>query len=65
VLVIKNVIDALPDGIDALRAEARAEGFLFVERLAEKWESGDIRFDRPGEALLAAFVDETLAGSAG
>jgi len=40
----------------------RAEGFRFVERLAKDWKAGVTRFDRDGEALVGARVDEVLAG---
>ena len=62
---LQRVIEELPAGFDALRAEARAEGYLFVERLATDWLSGTTRFDRAGEALLAARVDGVLAGIGG
>jgi GNAT superfamily N-acetyltransferase len=55
----------LPTGYDALRAEAHAEGYRFLDRLADDWASGAIRFDRPGEALLAARCDDVLAGIGG
>jgi GNAT superfamily N-acetyltransferase len=62
---LQRVIEELPAGFDALRAEARAEGYLFVERLATDWLSGTLRFDREGEALLAARVNGVLAGIGG
>ena len=62
---LQRVIEELPAGFDALRAEARAEGYLFVDRLATDWLSGTIRFDREGEALLAARVNGVLAGIGG
>jgi hypothetical protein len=52
---IEAVVEDLPSGFDGLRAEARAEGFRQVERLATDWEARTIRFDRDGEALLAAY----------
>jgi GNAT superfamily N-acetyltransferase len=55
----------LPSGFDALREEARAEGYLFVERLAADWAARRMRFDRDGEALLAAHVTGRLAGIGG
>jgi GNAT superfamily N-acetyltransferase len=55
----------LPAGFAALRAEARAEGYRFVERLANDWTSQTMRFDREGEALIAAHVDGVLAGVGG
>jgi GNAT superfamily N-acetyltransferase len=36
-----------------------------VERLIAQWKSRAIRFDREGEALLAARVDGALAGIGG
>jgi len=63
--LLQPVIDELPAGFDALRAEARAEGYRFVERLATDWGSGTIRFDSQGEALLAARLRRVLAGIGG
>ena len=62
---LQRAIKELPAGFDDLRAEARAEGYLFVERLATDWLSGTARFDRAGEALLAARVNGVLAGIGG
>ena len=62
---LQRVTKELPAGFDALRAEAHAEGYLFVERLAADWLSGTTRFDREGEALLAACVNGVLAGIGG
>jgi GNAT superfamily N-acetyltransferase len=62
---LQRVTEELPAGFDALRAEARAEGYLFVERLATDWLSGTTRFDREGEALLAARVNGVLAAVGG
>ena len=62
---LQRVIEVLPAGFDALRAEARAEGYLFVERLATDWMSGTMRFDREGDALLAALLNGVLAGIGG
>lgn len=59
------VVEDLPTGFDALRAEARAEGFRQVERLAADWAARTTRFDREGEALLAARVSRVLAGVGG
>jgi GNAT superfamily N-acetyltransferase len=64
-LELEPVLDALPAGFDALRAEALGEGFRQVERLAAEWEAGTTRFDRPGEALLAARLHGVLAGIGG
>src|SRR6516165_2427977 len=62
---LQRVIEELPATLAALREEARAEGYRFVERLVTDWESGTIRFDRQGEALLAARLHCVLAGIGG
>ncbi len=55
----------LPEGFDALQAEARAAGFGMLDRLARDWESGADRYAREGEALMAARIDGALAGIGG
>ena len=64
-LEIEPMLAALPVGFDALRADALAEGFRQVERLAADWDAGRIRFDRDGEALLAARLNGVLVGIGG
>jgi GNAT superfamily N-acetyltransferase len=59
------VIDELPADFDTIRAEARAEGYRFLDRLAKDWASGAMRFDRPGEALLTAYSGGVLAAIGG
>ena len=62
---LERVLTELPAGFDSLRAEARAEGYRHLDRLAEEWNSGKMRFDRDGEALFAARVGADLAGIGG
>ena len=62
---LKRVIDALPAGLDALRAEARTGGYKMLDTLADQWASGEMRFDRPGEMLIAAFINGEPAGIGG
>ena len=64
-LELEPVTGDLPAGFETLRAEALAEGFRQVERLAAEWASRTTRFDREGEALLAARVNGVLAGIGG
>ena len=64
-LDLEPVIGDLPPGFETLRAEARAEGFRQVERLATEWASRTTRFDSEGEALLAVRLDSVLAGIGG
>jgi len=54
-----------PIRLDLLRAEARAEGHRHLERLAEEWSAHTMRFDREGEASLAARLDADLVGIGG
>jgi GNAT superfamily N-acetyltransferase len=62
---LEAVAGALPDGFDALRREARAEGYRFIERLATDWASGEMRFERAGEILLGLRVAGDLAAIGG
>jgi GNAT superfamily N-acetyltransferase len=57
---LEPVVAALPAGFDQLRAESGAEGHRFLDRLANDWTSGVMRFDRPGEMLLAAYSDDNM-----
>jgi GNAT superfamily N-acetyltransferase len=41
----------------ALCAEARAEGYNFLDTLVREWEAGANRFDAPGEFLLGCFEE--------
>jgi GNAT superfamily N-acetyltransferase len=62
---LTQIVGVLPDGFETLRLEARAEGYRFVERLADDWAAGSVRFDQDGEALLAAYVGAELAAIGG
>ena len=49
-------------GLARLGAEARLEGFAFIDRLVSDWESGANRFSAPGERLLGVFeIQEIVA----
>ncbi|MEZ5994438.1 MAG: GNAT family N-acetyltransferase [Hyphomonadaceae bacterium] len=51
----------LPAGFDALCAAANAEGFTFLDRLAQRWRAGG--YDGDGAASLrCAYADGQLAG---
>lgn len=46
---------ALPfPGMTELQAEARQEGYDFIETLIDEWVSGENRFEGAGETLLGA-----------
>ncbi len=60
-----RIIDDLPDGFDALLADAASEGVRNMAQLARDWTSGDQGFDGEGEALLGALLAGDLAGVGG
>jgi GNAT superfamily N-acetyltransferase len=62
---LETVRSELPTGFDVLRAEALAEGYRHIERLAAEWYTATTRFDREGEGLIAARLDAELAGIGG
>lgn len=62
---IEPVIAELPAEFDALRVEARAENHHFLDRLANDWGSGSMRFNQTGETFLAAYSGNRLAGVGG
>jgi GNAT superfamily N-acetyltransferase len=53
------------DLLAILQDESWRTGFRFVQRLIDDWQTGSNRFDRPGERLLAAFVDGRVVGIGG
>lgn len=64
-VLLQPVTGALPQDIDVVRREAADEGYRFIERLIDGWQAGTDRFDKPGEALLLARQDGTIAGIGG
>lgn len=59
---IVRLADSLPEDFEALRSEAGAESFAFIEGLREEWLAG--RYDGGDErfAVFAAFHEGELAG---
>jgi GNAT superfamily N-acetyltransferase len=51
-------------GMESLRAEARNEGYDFIETLIQEWESGTNRFQGPGE-ILCGHLDGGLLVAVG
>lgn len=64
-VLLTPVVEELPAGFELLGAEAQAEGYRFLDRLADEWASGAMRFAGDGEALLAAHAAGELAGIGG
>ena len=54
--------DELPPGFEVLRHAAADEAFNMLRTLKEEWDSAANRFDKPGEALVAAMDGPVLAG---
>lgn len=59
-------LDDLGDNLlDPLILESESEGWRFVRRLADEWKAGTNWFDRPGEALFAAWAGDEIVGVCG
>lgn len=52
----------MPDGLAALAGAAEREGIRVVRTLIERWVDGTERYDRPGEAVLAAMCGGEVVG---
>ena len=52
-------------GLELLQAEAKAEGYGFIERLVNEWESGANRFEGPGEFLSGHMEEDQLVAVGG
>jgi GNAT superfamily N-acetyltransferase len=64
--VVLRRLDRLPpERFADLLAESEATGYRFLRRVADEWEGGVNRFLRPGEALIAAEIDDRLVGVCG
>ena len=58
-------LPGLPEGFEELAADALADGHRVLEVLRADWDSGALRFERPGEALFAAYAGPALIGVCG
>lgn len=52
-------------GMDELQAEARAEGYNFIDTLVDDGASGANRFNGPGEAFFGCFDEGVLVAVGG
>ena len=50
--------------MDALSAEARNQGYRFIDKLLDEWTSAKNRFDAPGE-VLCGHLDQGLLVAVG
>lgn len=60
-----SLTELAQDQIGPLLAESEAEGFQFVRRVVNEWESGANRFTGEGEALLGYIVGGRLVAICG
>jgi ribosomal protein S18 acetylase RimI-like enzyme len=60
-----SLTELAQDQIGPLLAASEAEGFQFVRRVVNEWETGANRFTGNGEALLGYFVGERLVAICG
>lgn len=51
---IRRISDLLTIHLEGLVEESESEGFRFLRRLLDDWNSGENRFSQPGEALFVA-----------
>jgi GNAT superfamily N-acetyltransferase len=63
-LVIKEVKE-LPPEITQLANNSKKEGFDFIERMIEEFNSGKNCFNQPGEFLLVAYDNDKLIACGG
>ncbi|SUB55816.1 Predicted acetyltransferase [Brucella anthropi] len=63
-LEVMRIVE-LPDHFDQLLVDAAAEGFDTMSVLQEQWRNGSNRFERPGEILALATIDDEIAGIGG
>ena len=52
-------------GMDVLNAEARSEGYRFIDKLLGEWASAKNRFDAPGEILCGHLEQDLLVAVGG
>ncbi|WP_199624801.1 GNAT family N-acetyltransferase [Paenibacillus alkalitolerans] len=45
--------------------ESKQEGFRFIQRLIDDYQSGENRFDQPGEAIYVCYIKSRLVGVCG
>ncbi len=64
-LSIVQIYDWPTAVVEEMLVESEQEGFRFVRRAQEEWQSGANRFSKVGEALFAVFEAERLLAIGG
>jgi GNAT superfamily N-acetyltransferase len=62
---VKQLGDLPLADLAPLIEQSVAEGHAMIARMKDEWLAGSNRFDRPGEALYAAYARGALAGIGG
>ena len=63
-MITLHQIELPAPGLTELQADARNEGYNFIETLVKEWSSGENRFDAPGEVLCGC-TDQGLLVAVG
>lgn len=64
-MIIKRV-DSMNDyDLDILLAESKSQGYRFIQKLIEEYESGENQFNKHGESLYIANIDGSVVGIGG
>jgi GNAT superfamily N-acetyltransferase len=63
--VITRITSLDPVQMEPLVAASQYEGFRFIVRLCDDWDSTRNRFDQPGEAMYGVYIDAGLIGVGG
>jgi GNAT superfamily N-acetyltransferase len=64
-LRIERLTELPTSDLQSLLAESRQQGHELVGRLIQEYESGQNRFDAPGEALFGVYADQDLIAIGG
>jgi GNAT superfamily N-acetyltransferase len=60
-----EITDVTIGALLSLVGESKREGYHFLQRTLDDWESGANKFDRPGEKLWGLFIGKELIGVGG
>lgn len=64
-MIVKRIKHLLAEELAHLAAESKRDGFRFLQRLIEEYESGTNTFNQHGEALFGIYDDQQLIAIGG
>jgi GNAT superfamily N-acetyltransferase len=64
-VLVARAFDLPRESLRPLVEESLREGFRFLRRLCDEWDTGANRFDSPGEAFFVAWSADDLVGTCG